>query len=263
MMRQYRNTRPARRGLLFFRLGDFYEMFLRMPRLASRLLGLTLTGRGAEGKRARCAACRTRAAESYINKLIRGSQGGRLRADRGPAPCQGHRQAQGRAGLHPGTVVSSSLLEAKANNFLLSRVQQNPARGAAALGPRVLDLRPENSCSPSLPTPCPCTASCCASAPSEIIFPKSASTAPPSWKKIKPALGGCLFQPSDDLYFDFDSAYRALLDHFRVSSLDGFGCEAKARGRLRGRRADRVSPGKPARKLPHLSSLPATATRRS
>ena len=57
-------------AILFFRLGDFYEMFFEDAQLGSRELGLTLTGRGQEENRMPMCGVPFHAAESYIVKLI-------------------------------------------------------------------------------------------------------------------------------------------------------------------------------------------------
>ena len=73
MMRQYANIKKQYQdAILFFRLGDFYEMFLDDAKLASEILGITLTARnkGKDGKIPMCGVP-YHAAESYIQKLVR------------------------------------------------------------------------------------------------------------------------------------------------------------------------------------------------
>ncbi|MBM4087280.1 MAG: DNA mismatch repair protein MutS, partial [Planctomycetes bacterium] len=72
MMNQYlRLKREHQNAVLFFRLGDFYEMFYDDAKLASKALGLTLTSRAKGEKAVPMAGVPHHAADGYIQKLIR------------------------------------------------------------------------------------------------------------------------------------------------------------------------------------------------
>ena len=91
MMKQYFEVKEKYPNtLLFFRLGDFYEMFFNDAKIASRELELTLTGRDC-GQEERAPMCGVpfHSAETYI-----ALQGRHLRADGRPGACKGHRKAQ-------------------------------------------------------------------------------------------------------------------------------------------------------------------------
>ena len=71
MMQQYQATKQQHPDeILFFRLGDFYEMFFEDAELAARELGLTLTSRSGNKDKAPMCGVPYHAAESYINKLL-------------------------------------------------------------------------------------------------------------------------------------------------------------------------------------------------
>ena len=71
MAKQYQEIKALHKdAILFFRLGDFYEMFYEDAELASRELDLTLTGRGKEENRMPMCGVPYHAAEAYIAKLI-------------------------------------------------------------------------------------------------------------------------------------------------------------------------------------------------
>ena len=92
MMRQYLRIKAEHPGiLLFYRMGDFYELFHDDAERASRLLDITLTTRGASaGQPIRMAGVPYHAAEAYLSKLARlGGIGGDLRTDRRPEDQQG------------------------------------------------------------------------------------------------------------------------------------------------------------------------------
>ena len=71
MMQQYLATKEQNPGaILFFRLGDFYEMFFEDAKLVSKELGLTLTSRS-KGQDAPMCGVPYHAAETYVNKLVK------------------------------------------------------------------------------------------------------------------------------------------------------------------------------------------------
>src|SRR5665213_3818030 len=72
MMRQYLDIKRIHKDeILFFRLGDFYEMFFDDAKTASRVLNLTLTARGAGATRVPMAGIPYHAAENYIGRLVK------------------------------------------------------------------------------------------------------------------------------------------------------------------------------------------------
>ena len=72
MMQQYMAVKESNPGtILFFRLGDFYEMFFDDARLAAKELGLTLTSRSKSQDEAPMCGVPYHAAETYINKLVK------------------------------------------------------------------------------------------------------------------------------------------------------------------------------------------------
>ena len=92
MMKQYLNIKEQNKdSILFFRVGDFYEMFFDDAKTASEELDLTLTGKDC-GQEERAPMCGVpyHSCEAYIARLIeKGSQGGYLRAGRKPRNRKG------------------------------------------------------------------------------------------------------------------------------------------------------------------------------
>ena len=72
MMRRYYDIKEHPNDIVFFRLGDFYEMFEDDTVLASKFLGITLTGRGKDENRIPMCGVPFHSAESYIHKLVHG-----------------------------------------------------------------------------------------------------------------------------------------------------------------------------------------------
>ena len=123
MMQQYLQMKAENKDcLLFFRLGDFYEMFFDDAKTASRELELTLTGRdcGLEERAPMCGVPH-HAVDNYVEKLIsRGYKVAICEQMEDPALAKGLVKRGITRIITPGTVIESNMLDERANNFLLS-----------------------------------------------------------------------------------------------------------------------------------------------
>ena len=123
MMEQYMEIKSNHEDcILFFRLGDFYEMFYDDAKLASRELELTLTGKNC-GQEERAPMCGVpfHAADSYIAKLVeRGYKVAICEQVEDPATTKGLVKREVIQIVTPGTVTSQSILDEKENNYLAS-----------------------------------------------------------------------------------------------------------------------------------------------
>ncbi|MBR3763323.1 MAG: DNA mismatch repair protein MutS [Clostridia bacterium] len=123
MMQQYLQMKAENPDcLLFFRLGDFYEMFFDDAKLVSRELELTLTGRDCGlDERAPMCGVPHHAVDNYVQRLIaKGYKVAICEQMEDPALAKGLVQRGIIRIITPGTVIESNMLEEKANNFLLS-----------------------------------------------------------------------------------------------------------------------------------------------
>ena len=121
MMEQYFEIKNKYKDyLLFYRLGDFYEMFFDDAIVASRALELTLTGRDCgEAERAPMCGIPFHAVDNYIGKLI--EQGFKIaicEQMEDPALAKGIVKRDVIRVITPGTVIESNLLSDKKNNYL-------------------------------------------------------------------------------------------------------------------------------------------------
>ena len=125
MMQQYQATKQQHPDeILFFRLGDFYEMFFEDAELAARELGLTLTSRsGNKGKAPMCGVP-YHAAESYINKLIHKGYKVAIAEQIGDPKAKGLTKREVIKIITPGTVLSESVLTDAANNYIALLYEQ-------------------------------------------------------------------------------------------------------------------------------------------
>src|SRR5208283_4899911 len=149
LMRQYAAVKKEHpNSLVFFRLGDFYELFFEDAVVASRELQITLTSRNKEkGIAVPMCGVPYHSAENYIAKLIR--RGFRV------AICDQMEDARVAKKLvkrevtrvvTPGTAIDSQVLEPRENNFLASVVRRNGAAGLALVDLSTGDFRATEFC---------------------------------------------------------------------------------------------------------------------
>ena len=132
MMKQYFEIKEQNPDtLLFFRLGDFYEMFFDDAKLASRELELTLTGRDC-GQEERAPMCGVpfHSAETYIARLVsKGYKVAICEQMEDPALAKGLVKREIIRVITPGTVMESSMLDETRNNFICSVCVENAQAG--------------------------------------------------------------------------------------------------------------------------------------
>ena len=132
MMKQYFEIKEQNPDtLLFFRLGDFYEMFFDDAKLASRELELTLTGRDC-GQEERAPMCGVpfHSAETYIARLVsKGYKVAICEQMEDPALAKGLVKREVIRVITPGTVMESSMLDEARNNFICSVCVENVQAG--------------------------------------------------------------------------------------------------------------------------------------
>ena len=130
-------------AILFFRMGDFYEMFFEDAKEAAHLLGLTLTSRnhGRTSGDIPLAGVPHHAAESYVAKLVQ--------MGRKVAICEQVEDAKQARGVvkrdvvqvvSPGTALSDAMLDRQRNNFTASVCQNGGDGPAAAAGVAIVDM---------------------------------------------------------------------------------------------------------------------------
>ena len=220
MMAQYHQVKKEfPHALVFFRLGDFYEMFFDDAVLASRELEITLTARNKEkGQSVPMCGVPYHAADGYIARLIRkGYKVAVCDQVERPRPSQKLVRREVTRVVTPGT-ASGNLLEPHDNNFLTSVWIEAAGAGLASLDVSTGDFRITEF------------AGTLANAllqtelerlqPKEVIYPASWDS-----KNLPIGLVNASKTPTDDWVFGFDYAQRLLTEHFGVMSLDGFGCQ--------------------------------------
>ena len=132
MMKQYFEIKEKNKdSILFFRLGDFYEMFFDDAKLVSRELDLTLTGRDC-GQKERAPMCGVpfHSCESYIARLVqKGYKVAICEQTEDPAKAKGLVKRDIIRVITPGTVIESGMLDEGKNNFISSAFMANKKIG--------------------------------------------------------------------------------------------------------------------------------------
>ena len=133
MVKQYLSIKEKHQdAILFFRLGDFYEMFYKDAEVASRELDLVLTARGQNENRMPMCGIPFHAAENYIAKLIgRGFKVAICEQVEDPKVAKGVVKREVIRVVTPGTVIEANLLTEKSNNYLLAITKEKNKFGIA------------------------------------------------------------------------------------------------------------------------------------
>src|ERR1700723_3453140 len=224
MMQQYLRIKAQYPDvLLFYRMGDFYEMFYDDARRAAELLDIALTQRGASaGAPIPMAGVPAVTLDGYLAKLVRKGQSVAICEQRGePGKVKGPMEREVVRIVTPGTVTDEALLEERRDNVLASVFGQGERYGRAwlvlAAGPfRVMDLASLESLEAEVER----------LRPAEILAPDGAQPA----LSRSSAAEDYPWRTRAPWHFDIDSATRALSDQFRTRDLAGFGCADKPLG---------------------------------
>ena len=122
-------------ALLFFRMGDFYELFFEDAQIAAKILDITLTQRGqSNGSPIKMAGVPYHSAEQYLAKLIQAGQSVAICEQVGdPATSKGPVERKVMRILTPGTVTDKALLSERQNNTLLTLTMHHQEIGIAWL----------------------------------------------------------------------------------------------------------------------------------
>ncbi len=246
VMQQYlRIKRDYPDMLLFYRMGDFYELFFDDARRAAALLDITLTARGKSGGNAiPMAGVPYHAAESYLAKLVRKGESVAICEQIGdPATSKGPVEREVTRIITPGTLTDEALLSESRDNLVASVHVDEQRIGLAWLDLaggrfRMTELDGNDALEAELER----------LRPAELIFDEE-----------EPLAEGLTDGPRvcrrPAWHFELDSARRLLVSQFKTRDLSGFGCDPFPRGiAAAGALLQYVSDTQKAA-LPHLTSI--------
>ncbi len=218
MMQQYLKLKAQHQDmLLFYRMGDFYELFMGDAERAAKLLDITLTQRGASGGTPiKMAGVPYHAAEQYLARLVKLGESVAICEQIGdPATSKGPVERKVVRIVTPGTLTDSALLEEKRDNLLLALHQHRNEIGLAWLNLASGQLTLAEMDAQQLP------AELERLQPSEILYAEGATA--PSFKNAA-------YKSLPQWHFERDTAHRALCQQFGTRDLAGFGCEEFTQG---------------------------------
>ena len=214
MMQQYLAIKSEHpHELLFYRMGDFYELFYNDAEVASKLLDITLTSRGkSAGAAIPMAGVPYHAAEGYLARLVKAGRSVAIAEQIGdPAASKGPVEREVVRIVTPGTLTDESLLEARQDALILAI-----SLGKTGYGLAWLDVSSGRFLVSEVEDEIALEAEVARLAPAEILVPESSHLADETWP------GALRRQP--DWSFDEVSAREDLQRQFQTRDLDGFGC---------------------------------------
>lgn len=220
MMREYVKTKEAYRDcILFYRLGDFYEMFFDDATLVSKELEITLTGKDC-GLEERAPMCGVpyHAADTYVNRLIeKGYKVAICEQVSDPKTSKGLVQREVVRVVTPGTVLDAVSLDETKNNYIMSIVCTENHFGCA-----IADITTGDCLVTEIDRAQKMLDEINKFSPAEIICNDSFFVSGLDTDDLRNRLGICI-NALDPWHFDQDTCQRALREHFKVGSLEGIG----------------------------------------
>ncbi len=224
MMQQYMSIKKEHPdSIVFFRMGDFYEMFFEDAKTAASILEIALTSRN-KNKEQPIPMCGIphHSSALYIAKLIKKGQSIAICEQvEDPRQVKGIVKREVVRVITPGTVLEDNLLDPQNHHYLVSVFQDDKGTGLASVdistghffvtqmeGDEAVHLLQNELAKME---------------PREIICPESLS--PSNGNGLSPLTAHCAnWRTREDWTFHSAQAKRSLLDHFKTQSLEGFGC---------------------------------------
>ena len=222
MMAEYVKTKQQYRDcILFYRLGDFYEMFFEDALTVTKELEITLTGKDC-GLEERAPMCGVpfHAAETYINRLIeKGYKVAICEQVEDPKKAKGLVKREVIRVVTPGTTLDAASLDESKNNYLMSIVSMEDHFGCA-----IADISTGDCFLTEVDKPQKLLDEINKFVPAEIICNDAFFMSGVDTDDLKNRLGICVF-PLDAWYFDDSLCKRTLKEHFHVNTLEGLGIQ--------------------------------------
>ena len=222
MIKQYLSIKEKYSdAILFYRMGDFYEMFFEDAELASRLLEITLTSRNKKDEfPIPMCGVPYKSAQNYLARLI--DQGYKVAiCDQieDPSQAKGLVKRDVVRVVTPGMIVDNELLDEKTDNYVLAVVHNNDAAGLS-----YLDISTGNFRVAEFANIHAVVDEVLRISPREVLFPESSRNDSFIFPILK-ALPEKSITFLEDSAFEHSRARERLIDQFKTLSLEGFGCE--------------------------------------
>lgn len=229
MMQHYLKTKEEYKDcILFYRLGDFYEMFFDDALVVSKELELTLTGKDCgQAERAPMCGIPFHAAETYLNRLVaNGHKVAICEQVEEPKQAKGIVKREVIRIVTPGTNLNTQALDETKNNYLMSIVYLGEKIGVS-----IADFSTGDYFVTELSSGSELIDEINKFVPSEIITNEYFSMSGIDLTAVNDKLG-ITMSTLDSWYFDEDTCIKKLLTHFKVGVLDGLGLKDYTAGTI-------------------------------
>ena len=222
MMQQYHGIKKDHPdSILFFRMGDFYEMFNEDAKIASQILQITLTSRNKnQTNPVLMCGIPHHSSNLYITKLLKaGKKVALCEQTEDPKFAKGLVKREVVRIITPGTVLDDHMLDPKSDQLIVSIFISKTEVGLAALDIstgafKITQFNDDMTGSPLADE-------LLKLAPKEILIPETLMDQPKPWLPV----GDPFLHSWEDWTYSHSEAVRNLLSHFKTQSLEGFGCE--------------------------------------
>ncbi|VAW35916.1 DNA mismatch repair protein MutS [hydrothermal vent metagenome] len=230
MLQQYLAIKAEHEdAILFYRMGDFYEMFFDDAVTASQILGITLTSRNSKADKDKIPLCGVpyHAAAGYLNKLIRaGLKVAICEQVENPKEAKGVVKREVIRVITPGLATNEQLLDDKSNLYIAA--VSPPTRKTGPWGLSIIDLSTGEFMAGEFQEQRTIGDEIIRRQPQEILYPDFPET-DENFNKllqfVRQVLPDIFLSPRPKTDFASDSAHEILTEHFKTANLAGFGCE--------------------------------------
>jgi DNA mismatch repair protein MutS len=238
MLQQYLEIKEANKdAILFYRMGDFYEMFFEDAKIASKALGITLTSRNKKNDDNQVPMCGIpyHAAETYLAKLVKaGHRVAICEQTEDPAAAKGIVKREVIRTLSSGVITDNKLLDDKSNNYLAAvcraEHQKKPIFGVSFLDLSTGEFLTGEFLDSSENVEV-IVDQMTRMTPAELLVNESDMDNLSNLLDILTTLlPGLRITERASSLFHFPSCTEILQDHFKVVNLSGFGCEDMQKG---------------------------------
>ena len=220
MMQQYMKTKEEYKDcILFYRLGDFYEMFFDDAKIVSKELELTLTGKNC-GLEERAPMCGVpfHAVDGYLSRLVsRGYKVAICEQMEDPALAKGLVKREVIRVVTPGTNLNVQALDESRNNYIMSIVYVSDRFGIS-----FADVTTGDYFVTEVDSARKLLDEICKFSPREVVCNEALVMSGIDLEELKGRLGITMYT-LENWYFDDELCKRELLDHFHVKSIEGLG----------------------------------------
>ncbi|MHB1348334.1 MAG: DNA mismatch repair protein MutS [Desulfobulbaceae bacterium] len=239
MLQQYLEIKGQNQdAILFYRMGDFYEMFFDDAVTAAKVLGITLTSRSSKEDEHKVPMCGVpfHAVSGYLARMVKaGFRVAICEQTEDPKQAKGIVKREVIRVVTPGVTTEEQLLDARSNRYVCAMALQAGSKNQMLAGLSFLDVStgdflvsevvlPEKNFNPLIEETTRIQ-------PAEVLISdRDRERLAPALDMLRTLLPGLCVTTRQDTIFAPDTARLTLNDHFRTASLAGFGCEAMSAG---------------------------------